>query len=285
MTKAITVFPEDPNLATKEDASNCYANMSVMDFDTKFANPAIQLHYEQFRMQLVTIGTILFWLLVVLSVLVDSSVGLFFLETQYSTSLHLVRVVLICRILLSLVGIFLCLKIFRVSSARKNMNKESDRAIITQLTNVLLLGVPLVNGLLLCWLVSRDSCHEQELENNTYYMHYNCNTNATGGVPLAATLTLFLSNLFIVATLRSYTYRVLQTSFLLNFISAITAIVLSPTPSESLIVLVAAVLTAVMGYSQETYAYSMFKALLDGETTKRLHSTEMQHLSAMWDMT
>ena len=288
MSKSSLVFPEiQVNVATEEDACNCYSEHSS-DFKTYFMDPAIQVQYEHYRIQSTTSwSTMVVGLLVVASVLVDSGVGLFIVETKYSnSSLYVVRMVLMTRIVLCCIAMLVWYQIlqFRKENGKGvvKTKKQSYGISITRLTNVLVIGLPLMNGLLLCWQVTGGSCQKGEDGN---YLHsdehffFDCNVaHTSGGLPSSATLMLLLSNLFLVTTLRSFSYWALKISFVITLSATVIATLLSPKPTQSLIVLVGAALTVIMGRSQEEFTYTTFRSLLQGETAKRLLTKDLQVL-------
>ena len=245
------------------------------NFKTQFSNPSIQKYYEHYRIHLVTFGVVVVWLLVVACIIVTSSLSLFVLHTKYDHPLPVVQVVMILRILLGCLALFVCYKISRgVPTDKTNGQFAVCSSCITKLTNALIIGFPLVNGLMLCWLASQGSCEEA----SERHFFFNCNTSyESGGVPNEAALFLITTNLFIISTLRCYSYWAILTCFVITIASTVVASLLSPNVSQSIVVVVAAFVTVIVGRGLEVNTYTMFKTLLDFQKIKRHQARELKH--------
>jgi hypothetical protein len=186
---------------TEEDAKNCCGSY-INVFQTSFSDANVQTHYEQFRIQSVTCGMLWLWFCVVLLLNSSSSFGLYLLYTKYKETLFIVNIVLTGRIILACMAFYVCYRVTRCVPTDASMTDlRKQTSIITNLTNAIIIGLPLVNGLMLCYKATRGGCEDFDER----YGFYDCNeAYDTGGVPSAGALYLMMFNIFIITTLRCH---------------------------------------------------------------------------------
>jgi hypothetical protein len=260
---------------TKEDARHCYDSCSNA-FETSFADANIQAHYENYRIQGLTVDILLLWTAIMAMLTADSTFGLYLLQTQYDAEdVIVVNIVLIGRVILGCMAMYV---IFRISKALPADISLADLRqhtfVITSLTNAIIVGFSLVNGLMLCFQATKGSCEDAEEQHG----FYDCNDSyETGGIPNGAVIYLFMTNIFIVTTLRCHHCWATRTSCVITILSIIVATFFTSKPVQSLLIILFACSIVVSARVLEKVSYTSFLAMLNLEMTKRDEAGELKH--------
>ena len=276
LRKFSTILPvvDVPETITAEDAAKCHRNLTT-DYQTHFTDDTVQREYENYRVRLVTRNSKIMWFFLGLLIVVDSLVNLISLHTEdNSPVVNVYYVVLIARILLGLVSVVLSITLLRPRKAPVNIGPEKPHAcfqtrMIFVLTNVIIIGFQLVNGLLLCWHSYQGSCKS-----------WNCRTTGekSGDMTTASSFYFIVLYLLIISTLRCYSYWAICISCGITVAATVGAMFLSSQCPECLImVLVAALSTCVATNCLECNTYALFNALLKFEISKRQQTKEMKY--------
>jgi hypothetical protein len=269
---AISVLPETTE-SSEKDAEHCYANISHK-FETSFSDRNIQFHYEQFRVKCVTSDIVIMWLCVVAFVSVNSIGALYILATKYDSTLYIVQLVQVGRIALCLLAAFVCIKIVMgVSSAASKQEQHRYTFLITKLTNIIIIGFPVVNGLMLCWRASKGPCEDSDQISHTFH----CNESyESGGVPTSDAIFLLMFTTFNITTLRCHNYWAVQICYAVTIVSAAVSVYLTPEPMKSLILLLSSVMIVIIGRGLEINTFTLFSTLLNLETSQRNQTRELK---------
>jgi hypothetical protein len=272
-------------LATEEDAKHCY-NFANKEKERKFYSIAlpfeggIQLHYENFRIGRVSSGFVVLVIFCMLSFLR----GLFISFTQYE-SIWLVRIVLIMRNVVCWAGLYLSYKIFYARVKPDSASREEFGnyvSTVTNLSNFVIVVFALGNGLIYAWKSSLGSCVDVN-DNRTHLknsdlLHFDCNTGyEVGSTSTSSLIILLLGNIFLVATLRCHSYWAAAASYVVTAISVLAAAAVSRSPLISTPAVFVALYSICMYNSMESNSLTMFKALLDLESTNRVKTAELKH--------
>ena len=253
-----TISPGDTTPTTtreEEDATKCHLDcideFTSVPYHTHFVEDKIQREYEIFRMKLVTLSSKLLWLFLGTAIVLDCFTHLINIHDQKDTPVfNVLYFVLVGRILLGFITLFVSVTMLRQSTC-------IHWSRITFLINVMMIGFPVVNGLLLCWESSLETTDDHLRITSAFY--------------------LIVLNLIMIITLRSFSYWALYMSCGLTVVASLGATILSVRHSEYIMVVVSAVATTVVAYAVERDTYTMFKALLNFEESKRLRSSEMKY--------
>jgi hypothetical protein len=266
--------------ATEEDAKRCYNFASFTKFHG-IGQPfeeGVQLHYENFRIGRVSSG----FATLGIFCLISFFYALFLSFARYE-NIWFVRIVMIWRNVINWVGLYIFYKIFyaRVqpdSASREEFSKYVST--VTNLSNFLIVAFALGNGLIYVWKSSLGSCLDvngSDLKNNDVF-NLDCNTGyEIGATPTIAMQILLVGNVFLVATLRCHSYWAALMSYVVTVVSVFAAAAVSSSPLTSVSTILVALYSIFVYNSMESNALTMFKALLDLESTNRIKTAELKH--------
>jgi hypothetical protein len=274
--------------ANEEDAKRCYNFASFANKEkeikvTKFYSigqpfeEGVQLHYENFRIGRVSSGFVVLVIFCIISFLYT----LFISFTDYE-NIWIVRVGIIFRNVISWVGLFISYKIFYARVQPDCASREEFSKYVytvTNLSNFLIVAFAVGNGLFFVWKSSLGSCLDVNgnLKNDDAFK-LDCNTGyEVGYVPIASLIVLLFGNVFLVATLRCHSYWAALINYVVTVISVFVGVALSPSPLASTPAIFVSLYCIFVYNSMESNALTMFKALLDLESTNRVKTAELKH--------
>jgi hypothetical protein len=288
--KGVMFLPSDSNLSTsrfdkptEDDARNCYkftnkytkadAVDNTLPFSHRppFEDESVQLHYENFRITSVSRFILVIWIMC----LVVSIQGLL-VAFSYS-NVWLMRTAMTLRVLISLLAFVNYYKIFYAS--RQDFHQYVS--FVTNSSNFIIISSAVVNGMVYAWTSSLGSClnvnaNTTEIEKSDHYS-VDCNPSyEMGGTPVNPMLILIVGNVLLVTILRCHSRWAARVSYVVMCLSVIAAAVLSPDFMNSFIVIFTALVTIAIYNDVEVNSLTMFKALLDLESTNRIKTIELK---------
>ena len=280
---------DDFEMAVEEDAMIYYmyqwayeSNSSLLKIfignNVPFKDKNTQYHYENFRIKNVS--------KMILAILIPCFLlylyGCVILFTKYER-VWFMRTILITREVIVVLALYNYYKIFyaRVSLEAEQSEFRKYVGSVTALSNFIIVTSGLVNGAAYAWKSSLGSCfvknEDLELEVIDPY-YYNCNPSfENGGTPVNSMLLLVVGNILLIVTLRCHSSWAARVNYFFTLMSCVVAAALSPDFGHSIVIIIFASLTIVIYESIDTNSLTVFKALLDLESTKRIQTKELKY--------
>jgi hypothetical protein len=272
---------------TEEDARNCYnfnknkptpANSFNFGHHHSFEDENIQRHYGNFRITRVSRSVLVLWILYLLT----NGVGLVKSFTMY-TDIWVARIFLFCRIIIALVGVFNYFNIFHMRVHHDASRKDFHQYVsfVTNTSNFIIISIAMVNGLIYAWKSSLGSCLDVDESTNENHIEgqfsYDCNPSyEIGGTPTHSMMILIAGNIVLITTLPCHSLWAAWINYVVTCVSVITAAILSPDFFSSVSVILTALFTIAIYNGVEDNSITMFKTLLDLESTSRVQMRELK---------
>lgn len=255
---------------TVEDAWACCKAYSHEIDSACLNDPEIKPYFESFRLKCMSTYTALLWLSCSVILSFTSFIGLYVVNTEYEANLIPVQIALSARALFGIISLVLVWKTFKPVD---NDNLATHASCITKLSDILVIGYPVANAIMLCWLSAQGSCDDSEGKT----LLFDCNdAYEYGGLPQTATLRLLFSNIFVVVILKCHREWAAIGGCILSLLATIIAASFSPNPSSSAIVVFLSLMMIVVCREMERSSFALFQTLLRLEMTKRIQSSEMK---------
>jgi hypothetical protein len=272
------VFPyisaEAPTF-TEEDAKNCYTK-SPQYRDIYFSDTNIQKYYEKFRIDSVTLWTIVPWLVLSVFLVANALGGIFVIINNYPSEILLQKCLIIARIIVCILIILNCGLIMK--GVKKNSSQAdlfSYISLVTNLTNTIMVASSFVNAVVLISRSLLGDCGEHDYD-HIYYLDCN-DSHEYGGMPQAPFLLLVMGNIFLVTTFKCHHYWAVLLSYFIVVVGCIASIAVSPNPVKSLVPGALTLFLFSFYRELETSTYFMFRTMLNLEANKRSQILEMKH--------